>query len=439
MSQRKQRPLDARGTAVQVLVQVLDQRRSLSEALEAGLRPLEDRRERALAQTLCYGVMRSLPRLQAYLDALLDKGLKAKDIDVEATLLIGLVQLLELRIPEHAAVAATVETGRALGKAWSAGLINAVLRNFLRQREQLDMQLQKRPSAIHAHPNWMLRRLQQDWPEDWEAICAANNQQAPMHLRVNARQHSREAYLDLLQAEGIEAQLSPETEQGITLTKAVDVSALPGFDTGAVSVQDLAAQLAAQCLDTPPGAKVLDACAAPGGKTAHILEREPSAEVWALDNDPQRVERLNNTLTRLQLSATVRCAEAGDLEQWWDGQAFARILLDAPCSASGVIRRHPDIKYLRQANDIAALAQRQADLLDQLWPCLASGGILLYATCSVFAMENSQQLAAFLARHADAKEVPISANWGRACQIGRQILPAQDQMDGFYYARLQKV
>lgn len=429
---------DARGAALQVLRAVLGQRRSLNDALEEPLAGLPDRRERALAQTLCYSVLRFLPRLRACLKPLLRKPLKAKDLDVEILLLLGLVQILELRIPEHAAVGATVNLARKLGKPWAGGLINGVLRSFLRRQEEILAEVDKQPSARWAHPDWLLQRLRRDWPRDWEAICAANNQQAPMHLRVNQRQTTAADYLAELNAAALDAVATPHVGQGLTLAQACDVSRLPGFDTGRVSVQDPAAQLAAELLAPPSGARVLDACAAPGGKTAHLLEQQPDIALWAVEQDPARLDSLRATLQRLQLSAALHCADAGQPQDWWDGQPFSHILLDAPCSASGVIRRHPDIKYLRRDNDIAALAATQRHLLEALWPLLAPGGTLLYATCSVFAAENFQQLESFLAAHTEAKEQHIVADWGRPCLVGRQILPGEDQMDGFYYARLQK-
>jgi 16S rRNA (cytosine967-C5)-methyltransferase len=394
--------------------------------------------ERALTQELCYGVLRYYPRL-AYLAArLLNKPLKRKDLDVQQLILIGLYQLIYLKVPAHAAVAETVAATRLLGKDWAAGLVNALLRGFQRGAVQLLAQADADPVARYAHPHWWLAQLQSDWPAHWQDILDANNQRPPMTLRVNARRGSRDDYAAQLQAAGIIAHPVPPAPQALTLEKPVDVTQLPGFSGGAVSVQDAAAQLAAPLLNLAPGQRVLDACAAPGGKTAHLLESEPLLQVQALDSDAQRLTRVQETLARLQLAADLRHGDAASPQDWWDGKAFDRILLDAPCSGSGVIRRHPDIKLLRTAQDIVTLAQQQRRLLDALWPLLAQGGILLYATCSVLMAENQHNLAQFLAAHSDACEQPIGADWGHAQTPGRQLLPGENGMDGFYYARLMK-
>ena len=429
---------DARSVATRLLQQVIGQRRSLSEITDAGLGKLPDPRDRALVQALVYGTLRWLPRLQAILGQLLREPMKPRDADVEALLCLGLYQHLALRIPPHAATAATVEVAHGLGKPWAVGLVNAVLRNFLRQQESMLATVDSQPAARYLHPAWWLERFQQDWPADWTQLAEANNQQAPMSLRVNRLQGGREAYLAALAAVEIAASPLPHSALGIQLTEPVDVGSLPGFASGQVSVQDAAAQLAAELLAVPPGARVLDACAAPGGKTAHLLEMQPSAQLLALDKEETRLVPLRENLQRLGLQATVRVADAARPASWWDGQPFQRILLDAPCSASGVIRRHPDIKYLRRASDIAVLAAQQQQLLTALWPLLAPAGLLLYATCSVFAQENVQQIQQFLAQHPDAEAVALPTTWGRPQAVGRQILPGDDDMDGFYYALLRK-
>ncbi|MEN8215656.1 MAG: 16S rRNA (cytosine(967)-C(5))-methyltransferase RsmB [Pseudomonadota bacterium] len=423
--------MDARSIATQILTQVIGHRHSLSDCLDTHLSRLNDPRDRALAQALCYGVLRWQPRLQALLQRLLRKP--AKDYDIQVLLLIGIYQQLYLRIPSHAAIAATVNVTRSLKKPWATGLVNAVLRNFQRQRDALLTTVDTNISVKLAHPPWLIKKLQQNWPSQWETVAGANNAHPPLTLRVNARSMSRDTYL-----EQIAATPTPYTDCGITLEHAIDVQQIPGFTQGWVSVQDGAAQLAAPLLDVPAGARVLDACAAPGGKTAHLLERYEIGTLLALDNQPARVQKLANTLQRLQLSAELRCADASQPDTWWDGQAFDRILLDVPCSGSGVIRRHPDIKYLRQYNDIATLAAQQARLLEALWPLLIPGGQLLYVTCSVFAEENYLQIQKFLATYADATETVLVADWGHALPYGRQILPGENNLDGFYYARLTK-
>jgi len=430
--------MDARSIATQILTQVIAHKHSLSDCLDNHLSHLNDNRERALAQALCYGVLRWLPRLQAILQRLLRKPFKSKDSDIQVLLLIGLYQHLYLRIPSHAATAATVNVTRQLKKPWATGLVNAVLRNFQRQREFLLTNVDTKISVKLAHPPWLIKQLQKNWPNYWESIAEANNAHPPLSLRVNRRAMSRDTYLEHLQKAGIAATVIPYSDCGITLASAMDVKQLPGFEQGWVSVQDGAAQLVAPLLNIPAGARVLDACAAPGGKTAHLLERYEIATLVAIDNQVVRVQKLVNTLRRLQLSAELRCADASQPDTWWDGQAFDRILLDVPCSGSGVIRRHPDIKFLRQRRDIATLAAQQARLLKALWPLLMPGGQLLYVTCSVFAEENHLQIQEFLATYADATETVLVADWGHALPYGRQILPGENNLDGFYYACLTK-
>ena len=432
--------MDARSVATHILTQVIGHRHSLTAILNSQLSRLKDAREQALAQALCYGVLRWLPRLQALLQRLLNKPLKAKDCDIQVLLLIGLYQYIYLRIPPHAATAATVNVTRQLQKSWATGLVNAVLRNFQRQHEALLKSVDTEINIKLAHPLWLFKRLQSEWPQHWQSLIPANNVHPPLILRVNARSMSRDAYLKLLYQANIAAQPTPYTEYGITFSdsKKVAISDLPGFTQGWVSVQDGAAQLAAPLLDIPPGARVLDACAAPGGKTANLLERYEIGTLIALDNQPTRVQKLHETLQRLQLSANVYCADASQPKTWWDGQPFARILLDVPCSGSGVIRRHPDIKYLRQPNDINTLAAQQNRLLEALWPLLIPGGKLLYVTCSVFEEENHLQIQKFLSQKADAQETRLTVDWGHAQPYGRQILPGENNLDGFYYACLTK-
>lgn len=428
---------DARSAAARVIQQVLGEGRSLASALPpalAGLAPAE----RGLTQELCYGTLRFAPRLEALAARLLDKPLRARDGDVHALLLAGLYQLLYLNVPPHAAVSLTVEATARLKKDWARGLLNGVLRRLQREQEALLAAVDTSESAALAHPAWLLARLQEDWPEHWRAIAAANNTRPPMTLRVNHRQGSREEYLKRLHEAGIVAAPAPHAPEAVTLTTPLAVEQLPGFATGAVSVQDAAAQLAAGLLQLAPGQRVLDACAAPGGKTGHILETCPEVELLALDSEAERLERVTENLARLGLGAELRAGDAGEPQSWWDGRPFDRILLDAPCSGTGVIRRHPDIKMLRRPEDIAQLARQQARLLRALWPLLAPGGILVYATCSILKAENSAQVAAFLEEETQAAELPIAADWGQAAGAGRQILPGENGMDGFYYAILGK-
>ncbi len=435
---------NARTLAGAVVTQVLHDGRSLSQTLPLFLDQAASV-DRGLVQELSYGVLRWRFRLEALLRQLLKQPLKQKDQDIASLLLVGLYQLAYTDIPAHAAVHATVEAVRATGKRWAVPLANAVLRAYQRQQAELGVIADRQPADRHAHPAWLVDQLRADWPDDWERILTANNQRPPFVLRVNARRNDLPAYRAALDAAKMTHTLLPVTEHGVCLEQPVAVERLPGFAAGAVSVQDAAAQLAAPLLAAQSGMRVLDACAAPGGKTAHILERTPEVELLAVDIDAARVRRIAENLQRLGLSAQVVVGDVAQPAQWWDGRPFQRILLDAPCSASGVIRRHPDIKSLRRASDIDTLAAAQAQLLGALWPLLEPGGLLLYATCSVLRRENEAQIAAFLARHADARESALDAVWGRPLRHGRQILPgdvdggAATGMDGFFYARLMKL
>lgn len=437
----------ARSLAAHAVRQVLQDGRSLSQVLPPLLSQAQSA-DRALAQELAYGVLRWRHRLESLLRPLLTRGLKPKDQDIASLLLVGAYQLTHTAIPAHAAVHATVEAVRATGKRWAVPVANAVLRAMQRRRDELETRADSEPAARYAHPEWFIEAVRADWPAEWERILCANNQRPPFALRVNTRKRSVADYRAALAAAGMEHAPLPFTEQGLMLAQPVSVETLPGFTAGEVSVQDAAAQLAAQLLDAAPGMRVLDACAAPGGKAAHILERTPElAELVALDIDAARARRIEENLQRLGLDARVVTGDAGRPGDWWDGRGFDRILLDAPCSATGVIRRHPDIKSLRRAADIAALAETQAQLLEAVWPLLAPGGMLLYATCSVLRRENEQQIGEFLQRHADARERIIDVPWGQAARHGRQILPGDagaqrpecgGGMDGFYYALLTK-
>lgn len=431
--------MNPRLAATRALAAVLAGRASLGSSLPEQLTKV-DPRDRALAQDLAFGTARWQPRLSLLAEKLMDKPFKAGDRDLEALLLIGLYQLFHTRIPAHAAIGETVGCVDKLKKSSAKGLLNAVLRRAQREYDSLLPALEHDPAARLAHPRWLQKALKARWPEHWEAIATANNLHPPLILRVNRRQGSRDAYLAELAAAGIEAEPCAFSADGIRLLQPQDVTALPGFAAGRLSVQDEAAQLAAELLELAPGQRVLDACAAPGGKTCHLLEREPGlAEVVALDADAGRLERVEQNLARLGLTARTLAADGRAVADWWDGTPFQRILLDAPCSATGVIRRHPDIKLTRQASDIAPLVQLQGELLDALWPTLEVGGILVYATCSVLPEENSSNLAAFLARTPGARELDIPAPWGLAQPHGRQLLPQPDGHDGFYYCKLIKI
>ncbi len=412
--------------------------RSLGEAEEHWLPQCEAGRERAFARQLAFGTLRWQPRLDFLCARLLRHPLRQRDRDLQALLLIGLYQLLRLETAPHAAVSATVEVCRPLGKPWARALVNGVLRNGQRRQEELLRACEADPVCRHAHPAWLLEVLQRDWPRQWRAITEAGNRQPPMALRVNRRRCDREHYLRMLREAGLEAAPIPDSDAGLVLEQAVEVATLPGFGEGLVSVQDGAAQLAAPLLEVEPGQRVLDACAAPGGKTAHLLESCEGLDLLALDQDAGRLQRVAENLERLGLQAELRCGDAAQPESWWDGRPFDRILLDAPCSGSGVIRRHPDIKLLRRAQDIPGLAQRQGRLLEALWPLLAPGGLLLYVTCSVLSEENQARIRAFLAATDDARSAGPAVSWGIATTPGRQLLPGDHDRDGFFYACLRK-
>jgi len=413
---------------------------SLTDCLESQLSPIRAARDRSFVQALCYGVCRFYSRLDVILSYLLKKPLKAKDTDVHALLLVGLYQLMEMRVPPHAAVAETVDATENLGKTWAQGLVNAILREYLRQREQIEEKIKEDPEAFYAHPAWWIKAISLAWPDHWQEILQANNQHPPFSLRVNQLRLTREQYLDQLPAQTYSAHSIPETRSGIILETPISTDELPGFSAGDVSVQDGASQLAAPLLSLTPELRVLDACAAPGGKLMHIVETEPTLlAVIAVEKDAKRIVSIRENLTRLKVNATCICHDVSAVNVWWDGQLFDRILLDAPCSASGVIRRHPDIKLLRQPGDMKVLAKEQRHLLESLWPLLKPGGLLLYATCSIFPEENVQVVQPFLVSHADAKEDSIRAEWGVPLTVGRQILPGQHNMDGFYYVRLRKI
>lgn len=430
--------MSTRAVAARILQQVIYGGDSLTDALLQTQAHSVAANEQALLRDLCFGTLRWHERFSALLGQLLCKPLKAADKDVECLLRVGLYQLIYQRTPDHAAVNETVKAVKKLRKAWAEKLVNGVLRRFLRERDELLALTGTQETARYAFPAWLLARIRTAWPDNWECIVQASNTHAPMTLRVNQRQYDAAAYRKLLETAGLNAEPVPGVASALQLDKPVAVEQLPGFLQGAVSVQDAVAQRSAFLLDCQPGMRVLDACAAPGGKTGHLLEHTPDVQVTALDSSEARLQRVTDNLQRLDLSANVVAADAGDTVAWWDGRPFARILLDAPCSATGVIRRHPDIKVLRRDSDIAALQQEQARLLRSLWATLAAGGRLLYATCSILPEENHQQVAAFLATQQDAVHVPIVDEWGHAMPVGRQILPGEMGMDGFYYALLEK-
>lgn len=420
--------------ATKSLQRVIYNSNSLSDVLQDS--NVQQSEDKALIQDICFGSLRYFETINAVLDQLLVKPLKQKDKDIECLIRIGLYQLIYQRTPDHAAVNETVAVTKHLKKKWSRGLVNGVLRSFLRDKDLVLNKAEK--VSVHALPIWLLKRIKKAWPNDWKEIAANSNKKAPMSLRVNLSKISRESYLKTLSEHDIQASAVIQSKAAVQLEHPVNVYDLPDFDAGLASVQDSAAQLAAVLLNCKQGMRVLDACAAPGGKTGHILETAEQLHVIAVDNKTARLKRVEENLHRLKQKATLVSADVADTDVWWDGEFFDRILLDAPCSATGVIRRHPDIKLLRQDEDIASLQQQQFRLINALWGLLKSGGQLLYATCSILPEENALQIASFMAQHNDAKHCVIQAQWGRACDHGRQILTGEHGMDGFYYALLEK-
>lgn len=411
--------------------------RSGSEVIPEMLAELAEK-DRGFARELFSGSLRNLPRLQWFSGQIIARPIKAKDSILKAILITGLYQLYFMRVPPHAAVSETVNVTREFGKQWAGKFINGSMRTADSRRDELLAKADTLDETRFSHPQWLVDWLKHAWPEHWQSILEANNQPAAITLRARAVVGGRGLLQQALGDAEIQSQAGKLAAQSLILETSGDVTAMPGFDEGHFVVQDEAAQLASELLAPQAGDRVLDACAAPGGKTCHLLDLQPEiAELLALDVELTRLERVEENLERLGLSAQVICADATESD-WWDGEQFDRILLDAPCSATGVIRRHPDIKFHRQPSDLDELVPLQRQILDQMWQMLKPGGTMLYATCSVLPKENSAQIKAFLKRTVDAKEVPIEADWGLAQVAGRQLLPGQHGSDGFYFALLRK-
>ncbi len=407
--------------------------RSLDDALAATSR-FDVPADGAMARAIAYGVLRDLSLLQYLASRLLEKPMPPDD-EIHILILVGLQQLRGLKTPAHAAINETVEAVEALNRPSAHGLVNAVLRRYLREVESLEAALPSYPPTRYSHPAWIAKALQQNWPQ-WEAVMAANNEQGPLTLRVNRRRMSRDEYLKRLAEMSITGSAVEHAEDAVQLGEPRAVERIPGFNSGQVSVQDASAQIAAELLDLRDGQRVLDACAAPGGKTAHMLERA-DVQVLALDQDPQRLVRIDENLRRLKLQAQIGVGDAGEPARWWNRKPFDRILLDAPCSGTGVIRRHPDIKWLRRETDIPALQQTQLRLLKAAWTMLHPGGRLVYATCSTLHAEGDEVISRFRLLAEDFQLQRIEAPWGEATEYGRRIAPG-GAWDGFYYAVMQK-
>lgn len=433
-----------RATAVNVIAAVVFQQIKLDQALAAESRELNriSSRDIGLIKALCFGCLRDWWRLIELSQRYLKKPIRRKDRVLEVVLVLGIHQLLSMRVPDHAALNQTVAVLDAIDMRWAKAMVNAVLRAVQRDRDSQVLQPAHSREAQFNHPAWLLERIQQDWPQQAQQIYSANNQQAAMDLRCNRLHWTRAQALAALQQADIAADEIVGVESGVRLRNAHDVSEIPQFLDGGFSVQDAAAQLAAPLIDVHDGMRVLDACAAPGGKTAHLLETQPNIELLAIDIEPARVALIQDNLQRLHLTAgncRTAVVDASLDPVWWDGRPYQRILLDAPCSASGVIRRHPDIKLLRQAEDINRLSQQQLRILQQLWPLVQSGGMLLYVTCSILRQENDDVIKSFIDAEAGSVLLqPLQLPWGRATAFGWQILPGDKESDGFYYACLQK-
>jgi 16S rRNA (cytosine967-C5)-methyltransferase len=428
---------DARALAAEVLADVALRGTSLRERLQPAQSKLADARDRAFLTALCAEGARWWLRLDKALDGLLQQPLRKREPALQALLVLGLVQLEILQLPPHAAVAATVEATRVLQRGGFSNLANAVLRRWLRERDALNARLDKDTPTRTAHPRWLVEALARDWPEHADAILAANNVPSPPMLRVNARRATREGVIGELADAGIRAQPHPWLHDALQLDAHADLARLPGFGQGHFSVQDGAAQCAADLMGLQDGVRVLDACAAPGGKACHMLERA-DLRLSALEREPARAVSIRANLERLNLACELRTGDAGEPTAWWDGKPFDRILLDAPCSATGVIRRHPDIKLHRRAGDIPQLSREQSRLLAALWPLLAPRGKLVYATCSVLREENERVVDAFLDTHPEAQSGPCNLPVGRAAGAGWQVLPGEGGLDGMYYALIEK-
>jgi len=432
--------LNSRYIALKICLTVTEHGRSLSQTLPEGLAQFSDRRERNFTQNLVLGTLRWQGRLEAIRDHLLKKKLKTKDADLNQLILIGLYQIIYMETPEHAAVGETVSIVQKLKKPWAKGLVNGVLRNFLREQDDICKEVDLKPSYKYAHPQWLFKALRKAYPDHWQDIMKANNEIAPLTLRVNPLYQTRQTLLEKLTASNIEATPHPLSPQAITLQQSTDITQLPSYEDGGFSVQDVAAQQAAHILRPAPGEKVLDACAAPGGKTTHLLELSNNqAQLTALEVAPERMERLAENLYRLDLEADYLVGDASQPDEWWDGELFDKILLDAPCSATGIIRRQPDIKQHRTTEDITALVETQSSILNALWATLKPGGQMLYATCSVLPDENRHQMQQFVERQTDAQVIPLELEGTLTFEEpGYQYLPGTQGVDGFFYCLLEK-
>jgi len=429
--------MNLRAIAAQTVEAVLERGESMATALPHAQSSLDNPKNKALLQEITYGVMRELTQLEYYINSLMDNPLKGKQRIVHHLLLVGAYQLLHMRIPPHAALGETVAAIDDLDRPKFKSLVNGVLRSLQRDHQKLLDNMPTKGPVTYNHPKWIIKRATQAFPKQWQQILTANNQRSPMWLRNNASMQTRDEYLAQLELAQIPAVKGDIGDNSIILENPMPVSSLPNFDQGACSVQDGAAQQAAEILGAKDGELILDACAAPGGKTCHIIELAKDVKVVAVDCDQRRLDRVQQNLDRIGLDATLICGDGTQPDTWWQGEKFDRILLDAPCSATGVIRRNPDIKWLRRESDILPLVSLQQEIIDACWSLLKPGGTLVYATCSILPAENSQQVLNLLQRHDDATLIPLNDN-DTPTSPGWQLLPGEHNVDGFYYAKIQK-
>jgi len=443
-----QKSISPRLQALWWLSSVIKDGRSINEILSNKTTTKISPTDLPFAKQILFGSLRYYHQIKAILDQLLEKPLKQKDLDVYAILLMGVYQFRYLSVPDHAALSESVELTRKIKKPWASKLVNGVLRNYQRQVGEIETKLKNARTFRYSHPNWIINQLESDWGDIYPQILEQNNRQAPMTIRVNSRLITREEYSQQLESVDLESDPHDLAKDALVLKTACDVAKLPGFEQGLVSVQDAAAQLVVELLDlenSKTSLKVLDGCAAPGGKTAHILQRKFEVSLTSVELSARRLEKIEQTLKRLKLlennKVIVKCADFLNTEDWWDGVLFDRILIDVPCSASGVIRRNPDIKIHRKKQDIQPLVELQSQILSSAWKLLKPGGKLVYATCSIFKQENEDQINGFLNQ---TNATPYGLNptiadkLTKHSKIGHQILPGEAQMDGFYLCGLEK-
>jgi len=385
----------------------------------------------ALTKSLVFGTIRFYHQLNDIVTGLLNHSLEKEDLDIHCLMLLGAYQILYSKVAIHASIYETVNVLNALDKSWAKGLVNAILRQIDRDQALLKQQIH------YSHPTWMVKKIKQNYPDNFEQIFSQNNIQAPMTIRIHP-QYSVNEYQHRLTEFGTNAKTVNVAPQALVLEKPVSVYDLPDFESGSCYVQDASAQLAAHLLAPASQERILDACSAPGGKTTHLCELAPNASVVALDSDLERLDRVKQNIQRFKLNNVDIIQGNAQQQDWWDGELFDKILLDAPCSATGVIRRHPDIKLLRKPKDIVNLVKLQAQILNNLWQMLKPGGTLLYATCSILKSENELQISQFIQGRQDAEEVEINLDWGIKTAVGRQQLPS-NEFDGFYYAKIKKI